>query len=301
MQDTTTKDQDIVKTRRARPLHVAARGAETTSYPNGNANADALREVHMSLVRAEQNLYNLVQASHANGSSQFPTPQFANPAAAHASFGIPANAWQPGSPAAAFAQGYAPAGAMANPTGLAFGTSPSLTAWGTMPSMPTAPQALLAPLRGLASGIAAVLGSLTQSPVFAPAGTTAPTFGTPAYAALARVGSIPALANRIIPCDISDEGKNFVCQLDLPGLQSDQIEILCFDQVVVVNAYREADGDTATLVQSERGSATQQRTITLPAEIQPSAVRATLADGILTIVLPKLVATDGPRRIKVQG
>jgi HSP20 family protein len=118
---------------------------------------------------------------------------------------------------------------------------------------------------------------------------------------LPTTGTFGSWAGRTPACDISDEGKQFVCVLDLPGIAADQVELLCFERAVVISATREPESDVASLVHLERGNNLQQRTITLPNEIQPASVKATLNNGILTIVLPKLHPTEGPRRIKVQG
>jgi HSP20 family protein len=259
MHETTTKDQDQ-KPRRTNPIHIVE-GSRM-----GASHADVLRDAHLSLVRAEQNLYNLVQASNgANGA---------------AAFGYPAQ--QPF--AAGFAPGFGPAAAAPAHAGLAFGAP-----WAAHAANPWAPQAT-APWASPAAAIPAwspLAGAIGASSLVPPG-------FMPASAFAAAIGRIPAL-------DVSDEGKQFVCQIDLPGLRADQVELLCSERTAVVSAYREADGDAASLVQSERGTATLQRTITLPTEILPSGAKATLSNGVLTVVLPKANPTEGPRRVKVQG
>jgi HSP20 family protein len=257
MQEHTTKDQDFSKARRANSLHIGEGSRLNTP------SADALRDVHMSLVRAEQNLYNLVQASQSNGS-------------------LAPNGFGYGTPAAfagAFAPGYAPG----------FGPSPTMngaTSFGYgAPTTPWAP---------------------TQAPAIAtPAGITypAPATWVPSYPPTPYQTAPTYLTNpgRVPACDISDEGKQFVLQLDLPGLRADQVEVLCFEHAVVINALRESEADVASLVQSERGTTTLQRAITLPADIVPGSAKATLGNGVLNVVLPKVHPTEGPRRVKVQG
>ncbi|MEA3136086.1 MAG: hypothetical protein QOJ26_1935 [Thermoplasmata archaeon] len=248
MQDHTNKAQDPTRARRPNSIHAV----DAPRSPQ--ANADTLREAQMSLVRAEQNLYNLVHANH-------------NGAIGAAGFGYT----PPAAFAAGFAPGFAPsvAGVPQSP-GLAFGVPAGFSPWGT-PQPALAGWPIAANLPAVASAIVA-----------------------PAALAAGLVARTPA-------CDISDEGKQFVCLLDLPGIRADQIELLCFEHAVTVNAYREVQGDTASLVQSERGTAALTRTITLPNEILPSGVKAALANGVLSIVLPKAQPTEGPRRVKVQG
>jgi HSP20 family protein len=269
MHETATKEQDQ-KTRRTNPIHIVE-GSRM-----GASHADVLRDAHLSLVRAEQNLYNLVQASNgANG----------------AAFGYPAQqpfaaSYPPGF-APGFAPGFGPGAAVPAPAGLAFGMPAA--PWAAHAANPWAPQ-LTAPWASPATAIPAwnpLAGAIGASPLAPPA-------FVPATAIAAAVGRIPAL-------DVSDEGKQFVCQVDLPGLRAEQVELLCSERTVLVSAYREAEVDAASLVQSERGTATLQRTITLPTEILPSGAKATLSNGVLTVVLPKANPTEGPRRVKVQG
>ena len=296
MQEHTNKDQDSVKAR-ASPIHIVPTSRQT------GANADALRDVHMSLVRAEQNLYNLVQASHANGQTGF---NYANGTTAFPA-GYAAPAFPPGyapstvapflaqgngigQPTIAYGaqpNGFAPAIAYSQPA-MGFGQAPASTPqWSPLATVSALPGAIVAGLSvlssAIATGIAALPGS-TTGPVSA-AGWT-----TPAWQ-----------QNRTPACDIADEGKSFVCHLDLPGLRADQVELLCLEQAVIVSAYRESDGEALSLVQSERGVASLQRTIVLPAPIQPGSAKAALSNGILTVTLPKVNPTEGPRRIKVQG
>lgn len=268
MQEHTNKDADFTKARRANPIHIVESGRL------GPSSAEALRDVHMSLVRAEQNLYNLVQANQAANGSTFQPPSFAYQG--QSAF---TPAFAPG-----FAPGFTPTSTMAGIPGLSYGTPQqswiappgALANWNT-------PQAALATW-GALSGIGA--------PPIVAAG-----YGPQAFAATA---PFPASATRL-PVDIADEGKQFVCKVDLPGLRTDQIELLCLEHTLVIKAYREVDGDAASLVQAERGTAMQQRQIVLPSEILPGSVKATLNDGVLTVVVPKAHPTEGPRLVKIQG
>jgi HSP20 family protein len=273
MQEHTKKDsqQDIKNVQRgAGPVHIVQ-----TSRLNGSG-PDALREAHMNLVRAEQNLYNLVQASQATTGSQF---------GPSAGFGYPTQqAFPAGYTAPGYSPGFAPPAAFSTPAALAYGMAPTFNPWGP------APQSAIAPWSPWQTAIPASPGSLNYAPGFAQG----------AFAS-SPIAFAAGIASRTPACDIVDEGKQFVCQLELPGVKAEQVELLCFERAVVINAFREAEGDIASLVQSERGNATQQRAITLPNGIQPGSCRATLSNGILTVVLPKVHPTEGPQRIEVQG
>lgn len=280
MQETTNANKELdSKARRTNPIHIAA------NQRLGPASAEALRDAQMSLVRAEQTLYNLVQASQA-----------ANGPLAQAGFGFGA----PQAFTTGFAPGFAPgfgpsalhapaafgvpsASTIQTPNGLAYGLP--ATAWGQPAPWAQASTAVpsWAPL---APGLA--------TPILAPG--FAPGFPAAAFAPMASRSPVSG----IIACDISDEGKQFVCSLDLPGLRADQVDLFCTEQAIVVGAYRDAEADGVGLVQSER-TTSAQRTVTLPNEIVPTGVKATLSNGVLTVVLPKANPTEGARRVKVQG
>lgn len=257
MQEHTNKDADFTKGRRANPIHVVENARL------GPSSAEALRDVHMSLVRAEQNLYNLVQANQAANGSTFQPPNFAYPGP---------QTFAPGF-APGFTPGFTPTSTMAGIPGLSFGTPQQ--SWIT----PPATLGNWSPLSGIGA-----------PPIVAPG------YGPQAFAPTA---AFPTPASRL-PVDIADEGKQFVCKIDLPGLRTDQIELLCLEHTLVIKAYREID-TVASLVQAERGTAMQQRQIVLPSEILPGSVKATLSDGVLTVVVPKAHPTEGPRLVKIQG
>lgn len=312
MQEPTIKAQDL-KTRRsaagssaaANPIHVV-----DSSRLAASSSAATLREAHMSLVRAEQNLYNLVQASHGAAGVPIVAPSFASSAqfGSPTPFGSPSQLGPAGlfgvsTPygssglaygAPAYAPGFAPASTIGTP-GIGFGINAPVTPWGAMLQS------------GITNGVTpGITNGLTPSTwVPSPASTpwvgqstpwsnAAAWSGNPAAIGLAMARSTPA-------CDVSDEGKQFVCQLDLPGLSADHIEVVALERAVIINAWRESEVELASVVQSERAAAPIQRTVTLPNDIQASGVKASLSNGVLTIILPKVNPTEGPRRIKVQG
>jgi HSP20 family molecular chaperone IbpA len=105
---------------------------------------------------------------------------------------------------------------------------------------------------------------------------------------------------RLPATDIVDEGAELVCQVELPGVKPENVEVSCFGRGLLVSARAEPEIDLGALVQSERGiESTYRRAINLPVPVQPSGAKATLRDGILTVNLPKANPTEAPRRIPV--
>lgn len=113
-------------------------------------------------------------------------------------------------------------------------------------------------------------------------------------------GIAPGLAQRVPACDIVDEGSEYVCQVELPGVKRENVDVSCFERALLITAHAEPEIDVGALVLSERGStASFRRAITLPSDIQTTDAKAALRDGILTINLPKAKPTAGPKRIPV--
>ncbi|MEA3136597.1 MAG: hypothetical protein QOC71_878 [Thermoplasmata archaeon] len=115
-----------------------------------------------------------------------------------------------------------------------------------------------------------------------------------------QAGAFAGSTARQPPVDIVDEGSEFVCQVELPGVKMENVDLACFERGLLVTAQAEPDIDVGALVQSERGITTSyRRAINLPAPVQPSGAKATLRDGILTVNLPKANPTESARRIPV--
>jgi HSP20 family molecular chaperone IbpA len=105
---------------------------------------------------------------------------------------------------------------------------------------------------------------------------------------------------RLPATDIVDEGAEIVCQVELPGVKPENVEVSCFGRGLLVSAHAQSEIDLGALVQAERGlEPTYRRAINLPVPVQPSGAKATLRDGILTVNLPKANPTEAPRRIPV--
>jgi HSP20 family molecular chaperone IbpA len=105
---------------------------------------------------------------------------------------------------------------------------------------------------------------------------------------------------RLPATDIVDEGAELVCQIELPGVKPENVEVSCFGRGLLVSAHSQSEIDLGALVQAERGlESTYRRAINLPVPVQPSGAKATLRDGILTVNLPKANPTEAPRRIPV--
>jgi len=98
------------------------------------------------------------------------------------------------------------------------------------------------------------------------------------------------------------EGKNeVVVTIELPGVNKEDVKISLEKDLLSISGERKGSakaGDVKTIT-SERPSGKFSRTVRLPYEIEASAVGAELADGLLTVTLPKAESAK-PREIAVK-
>lgn len=96
-------------------------------------------------------------------------------------------------------------------------------------------------------------------------------------------------------CETSDA---FVITAELPGLTREQVRIDVHENRLTLQGRREARVSCEKYHQVERGHGEFLRTFVLPHAVNADAVTADLADGILTITVPKN-PLDAPRRVVV--
>jgi HSP20 family protein len=95
----------------------------------------------------------------------------------------------------------------------------------------------------------------------------------------------------------------YIVEAVLPGLRPDEIDVAIRDNVLVINAEsRQENTDTqqGTVHRIERRYGRFSRALTLPSQVDPARVQATLENGILRLQIPKAEQAK-PRRIAIQG
>ena len=109
----------------------------------------------------------------------------------------------------------------------------------------------------------------------------------------AEPGWVPAV-------DLSETPDRYILAVELPGLTRDQIKIDLENGTLTVRGERPKDPCCPDRYhQLERGHGAFSRAFRFTAPVDPDGVSAELADGILTVVVPKLVQA-GQRRIDVE-
>jgi HSP20 family protein len=98
--------------------------------------------------------------------------------------------------------------------------------------------------------------------------------------------------------DLCETADAFIFSAELPGLSREQVRIDVQENRVTLQGRREARVSCEQYHQVERGHGEFMRTFVLPQPVNADAVHADLADGVLTITVPKK-PVEAPRQVEV--
>lgn len=117
-------------------------------------------------------------------------------------------------------------------------------------------------------------------------------FGTSTGTGTGVTGWTPAL-------DLSETDEEYVVQLDLPGVKSEDVSIELLNQVLTIAGTRvfHSVGESRRV---ERPFGAFTRSLTLPEGVDADAIVAGYADGVLTLHIPKPAGVL-PRKIAING
>jgi len=108
-----------------------------------------------------------------------------------------------------------------------------------------------------------------------------------------------ARAPRLMPMDAYRHGENYVLRFDLPGIDSERMEIVAENSTLTIRAERRSDApDGAEFVVAERPSGAYSRQIMLGDGLDVDAVTAEYRDGVLVVTIP-VAEQAKPRRIEI--
>ena len=117
----------------------------------------------------------------------------------------------------------------------------------------------------------------------------------------ARAANAGATMRRWMPAmDLVEAGEHFVVKADLPGMTEADVNIEIHDNVLTISGERKAELEDKHegFYRLERTSGSFSRALTLPEGIDPAAVTATFANGVLEVRFPKPVAA-APHRVQI--
>lgn len=100
------------------------------------------------------------------------------------------------------------------------------------------------------------------------------------------------------PVELFERAGTLVLRAELPGLKREEISVEVADHTLTIAGERKAEQAVEERhdYRCERSYGSFQRSITLPAGVEPGQIAATFQDGILEVTLPK---ATGPAATKV--
>ena len=102
---------------------------------------------------------------------------------------------------------------------------------------------------------------------------------------------------RTLGVNIHEEDEAYILSALVPGLNADDLNIQVLDDVVRIEGEYQQDENRYLMQELPHGSFS--RTLRLPAPIDANHVDAKIADGILTLTLPKAESAK-PKKIQVK-
>jgi HSP20 family protein len=107
------------------------------------------------------------------------------------------------------------------------------------------------------------------------------------------IGSFP-------PINIFQHNDDFVAIVELPGVDKNDLEIEAKENTIRISGQKAIKYDEgASIHRRERVWGVFDRTLSVPIQIDPDAVKAEYRDGVLALFIPR-AESDKPRTIKIK-
>jgi HSP20 family protein len=112
---------------------------------------------------------------------------------------------------------------------------------------------------------------------------------------------LQAAANLVPSIDLTETDKEIQVSVEMPGLERGDVEIALEDNMLTIHGEKKIESDRTdkNAHVTERAYGVFYRTIELPPGIDPESINANMANGILTITIPK-PANMEPKKIAVK-
>jgi HSP20 family protein len=101
--------------------------------------------------------------------------------------------------------------------------------------------------------------------------------------------------------DISERKDAYLVTVELPGVEADDLEITMEDGLLTIQGERHVAHDSSEqqFHRVERRYGAFRRSITLPAQVRAEQIEASVDNGVLQILVPKMEEAT-PKRIKIR-
>ena len=114
-------------------------------------------------------------------------------------------------------------------------------------------------------------------------------------------GGMGSAFSRGMEVDVADRDGEYEVTADLPGYETDDIDVQLAGRTLQIEAEREtaADESDENYLRRERRRQSTARSVQLPEPVDPEGVTAQYRNGVLTITIPKL-EDEGGHTIEVE-
>jgi HSP20 family protein len=114
-------------------------------------------------------------------------------------------------------------------------------------------------------------------------------------------GESELVPSSTVRVDLEDRDDEFVLTAELPGFDTDDIDVRVTDRTLHVEAEHteETEEGEATYVRRERHRASVARSVSLPETVETDEISATYDNGVLIVRLPKSEPVTRGERIEV--
>lgn len=104
-----------------------------------------------------------------------------------------------------------------------------------------------------------------------------------------------------VAVDVADHRDEYVVTADLPGFETEDIELTLVEGTLRLEAEQETDrtDEHDRYLRRERSHKSVSRRLHLPEPVDEESITANYNNGVLTVTLPKLQESDDSKRIDI--
>ncbi|MFL4903813.1 Hsp20/alpha crystallin family protein [Streptomyces sp. MMS24-I2-30] len=115
---------------------------------------------------------------------------------------------------------------------------------------------------------------------------------------LQAVGTAPAAGSWSPLADLQETDDVYIVEAELPGIKREDIDVEVGDRELSITGECEERGREGVLRRSTRRTRRFEYRALLPADVKAEEITATLADGVLTVTVPKAQAAK-PHHVEI--
>lgn len=101
--------------------------------------------------------------------------------------------------------------------------------------------------------------------------------------------------------DVKETETVYLIEAEMPGVKKEEINLNIENEVLCISVTREEniDQEGKDYIHKERRTSSMSRNIRL-ANVKPDEIKATLEQGVLTVMIPKLEKADSSHKIDIE-